>query len=232
MKNENIETFYERILYILKIKQIPLVNFYQDLHIAKSTVQNWKKGNVPSGDTLISLSTYLDVLPEWLILGETNCNSSDIAAQSMIVTRIYERLHNLTDVYENNELFYAPLENKQYIIKLLFWDRGFQRIDLDTLIKIAEKLNINLNYLISGKTIGENSEDEKVTAINEPEKYLLKYHRLLSPAGKKNVYDYNYATFIKEQYDKSIKEKNNNSAFSQDWDPYEDPNFDGDAFKY
>ncbi len=233
MKNENPKNFYERILYILSIKQKPLVNFYQDLHLAKSTVQNWKKGNVPSGETLISLSRYLDVLPEWLILGETYCNSSEIVSQSNIVNRIYERLHSLTGVYENNELFYAPLENQQYSIKLKLWSRGFQRIDLDTLLNISEKLNVSLNYLIAGKTIGEkNNEDKEIKAINDPEKYLLRYHRLLSPSGKKNVYDYNYATFIKEQYDKSIKEKNNYTSFSQDWDPFEDPNFDGDAFVY
>lgn len=230
MKNENTETFYERILYILKMKKIPLVNFYQNLHIAKSTVQNWKKGIIPSGETLITLATYLDVLPEWLIYGNTDCNTSDKVPQSIIVTRIYEKLHELTGVYENNEAFYAPLENQKYILKLQFWDRGFQRIDLNTLLNISEKLNISLNNLIAGKTIGEINENEKIYVNNKTEEYLLKYYRCLSEKGKNNVFEYDKATFIKERYDESIKEKNPNSPFKPEWDPFDDPNFDGDAF--
>lgn len=224
-------TFYERILYILKLKEIPLVNFYQDLHLAKSTVQYWKKNNIPSGETLIVLANYLDVLPEWLVSGKSSCNFSERVPQSIIVTRIYNKLHALTGLYENEPLFFAPLDNKELKIKLFFWDKGFQIVDLDTLIVISEKLNLSLDFLIANKTQYDN-DNENITAQNKQEQYLLKYNRLLSPVGRKNVYDYNYATFIKEQYDKSIKEKYDNPPFSQDWDPFDDPNFDGDAFVY
>ena len=229
--NVNPETFYDRILYILKLRNISLVSFYQDLHLAKSTVQYWKKNNIPSGETSIVLSKYLDVLPEWLISGNTDCNSSEKVPQSIIVTRIYNKLHDITKLDEDNELFFAPLDNNEYIIKLLFWDKGFQRVDLESLVYISEKLNISLDKLIANKTT-EETRNEKISVINETEEYLLKYYRLLSPSGRKKVYDDDYSTFIKEQYDKSIKEKNTNSPFKQDWDPYEDPNFDDSAFSY
>lgn len=230
MKIEVPKTFYERILYILKKQQKPLVNFYQDLHLAKSTVQNWKKGIIPSGETLIILAKYLDVLPEWLIFGKTDCNSSEIISQSIIVTRIYDKLHSLTGVYENNESFYAPLENEKYILKLKFWDSGYQRIDLDTLHDISEKLNISLNDLIAGKSIGEINENEKVYANNKTEENLLKYFRGLSAKGKESVYKNDRATYITERYDESIKENKPDSPFKPEWDPFEDPNFDGNAF--
>lgn len=225
------ETFYERILFILKIKQIALVTFYEDLHLAKSTVQYWKKNNIPSGETLLVLSNYLDVLPEWLIYGKTNCNDSEKVSQSIIVSRIFSKLHQLTNLYEDNELFYSPLENKEYARKLFFWDQGFQKIDFESLIYISEKLNISLDALIANKTSVDNSE-EKISVMNKQEEYLLKYNRLLSPEGRKSVYEHNYASFIKEQYENSMKAKNNNSAFNQSWDPFEDPNFDDNAFVY
>lgn len=223
------KTFYERILYILKIKQIALVTFYQDLHLAKSTVQYWKKNNIPSGETLITLARYLDVLPEWLIYGKTDCNSSISAAQSIIVSRIYNQLQALTKIVDtSDELFYKPLDKEEYATKLFFWKEGYQRIDLESLIDISEKINLSLDLLIANKTPIDTSAERNYVR-NEQEDYLLKYNRLLSPAGRKNIYEHNYATFIKEQYDKHIKEKDN-PMFSQDWDPFEDPNFDENAF--
>ncbi len=230
MKIEDPKTFYERILYILKLQQKPLVNFYQDLHLAKSTVQNWKKGIIPSGETLIILAKYLDVLPEWLIFGKTDCNSSESVPQSIIVTRIYDKLHRLTGVYENNDSFYAPLENEKYILKIQFWDRGFQRIDIETLLDISEKLNISLNYLIAGKSIGEINENEKIYANNKTEENLLKYFRGLSAKGKEWVYKNDRAIYITEKYDESMRENKPDLPFKPEWDPFEDPNFDGNAF--
>ena len=223
------KTFYERILYILKIKQIALVTFYQDLHLAKSTVQYWKKDNIPSGETVIILAEYLDVLPEWLIFGKTDCNSSSNTAQSIIVSKIYNQLQYLTGINDtSDELFYKPLDNEEYSIKLFFWKEGYQRIDLESLIDISEKINISLDKLIANR-IPKDVNEKRNYARNEQEDYLLKYNRLLSPSGRKNVYEHNYATFIKEQYDKHIKEKDN-PMFSQNWDPFEDPNFDENAF--
>lgn len=89
MKNN----FYERISEILTIKEISWVKFYQDTNIPKSTVQYWKKGNIPNPDIVIKISDYLHVSTDFLLTGKEKYTSNNSEQSETIL----ELLSNIDD---------------------------------------------------------------------------------------------------------------------------------------
>lgn len=85
--------FYERLLKILSLKEISWVKFYQDTGIPKTTVQYWKKGNLPGSEAVIKISEYLHVSIDLLLTGSEKY-TSNCSEQS---ATILELLNNVDD---------------------------------------------------------------------------------------------------------------------------------------
>ena len=64
-------TFADRVLGLLKDKQITTAKMLSDLELGKNQLTYWKKhGNTPSGDTVNKIANYLGVSINYLLTGE------------------------------------------------------------------------------------------------------------------------------------------------------------------
>ena len=93
------ETFYDRILFLLKVQNKRIETFYKELEIPKSTVQYWKKTNaLPTGEWIVKLSDYFNVSTDFLLKG-TECLKNNSLNNSIDVAKILDSLEKI-----NNEI--------------------------------------------------------------------------------------------------------------------------------
>lgn len=65
-------TFYETLTKLMKERNVTAKELSETLKFGKNQIKYWKdNGNIPNGETLISLSNYFDVSIDYL-LGRTN----------------------------------------------------------------------------------------------------------------------------------------------------------------
>lgn len=65
-------TFYETLSKLMKERNVTSKELSETLKFGKNQIKYWKdNGNIPNGETLISLSNYFDVSIDYL-LGRTN----------------------------------------------------------------------------------------------------------------------------------------------------------------
>ena len=62
-------TFYERLINVLKERNIKQVRFYSELYLSRQTVVSWKKGSIPNVETFLKICKYLNVSPYYLYFG-------------------------------------------------------------------------------------------------------------------------------------------------------------------
>lgn len=62
--------FYERLHELCKEKGTSVTNMLSSLGISTGCTGNWKKGNLPKGDVLIKIASYLNTSIDYILLGE------------------------------------------------------------------------------------------------------------------------------------------------------------------
>ena len=90
------ETFYDRILFLLKIRKTSLVTFYQETKIPKSTMKYWKNGNLPNADTVLVLSDYFKVSTDWLLKGTEEYKIQESKVTNMDLIIFLDKLDKLS----------------------------------------------------------------------------------------------------------------------------------------
>jgi transcriptional regulator with XRE-family HTH domain len=66
-----MNTFIDRLDGILKAQGKNRNDLYDNLHIAKNMIGNWKqRGTIPSADIVCKIAKYLDTTAEYLVTGE------------------------------------------------------------------------------------------------------------------------------------------------------------------
>lgn len=83
--------FIEILLKIIKQKGISEHKLCTETKIAKSSIDNWKKGSLPSIDKLIKISLYLGTTPNDL-LGIYNNNELELTEEEQDLLNYFRRL--------------------------------------------------------------------------------------------------------------------------------------------
>jgi transcriptional regulator with XRE-family HTH domain len=101
-----------RIIYLIKSKNINAAKLCTDLDISKSSISDWKKGKgKPSVETSIKMSHYFNVSLDWLITGK-----EFTAHLPFEDSELLELFHELNGIGRANLEGYARglLTNNQY----------------------------------------------------------------------------------------------------------------------
>lgn len=62
--------FYERLRKICSEKNITVTKMLHEVGLSSANTGYWKKGQLPKGDALLKISSYLNVSVDWLLTGE------------------------------------------------------------------------------------------------------------------------------------------------------------------
>lgn len=88
---------YQRIIFLIKNRNIKRDVFYLETGLSRQTIAKWKKGSLPSADTVIVLSEYFIVSPYWLLTGKT----IDISDSEAYKHRYLAELEKFKDIIES-----------------------------------------------------------------------------------------------------------------------------------
>lgn len=183
-------TFYERLQFLIQLKNVKKINFYEECNILKANISKWKQGTEPTLNNFFKIARYFNVSPYFLVDGTTFISEEKYSSD-----KIYERIMSgLQNIYEGKDevQFYYPirelslkdgpfLEQVKYLLET--WKYGVSYPKYEELVFISNKLGCSLEYLMSGENIMRNdnrksllldsynklSEDEKkivLTVIN------------------------------------------------------------------
>jgi len=67
--------FYEKLKESCANKNTTVTNLLKSLNLPTSNTGNWKKGQLPKGETLIKIADYLDISVDYLLERTNNPNS-------------------------------------------------------------------------------------------------------------------------------------------------------------
>ena len=108
--------FYTRLKEVCKSNGTTVTSVLKELKISTSAVGNWNKGSLPTGDTLVALSTHLNVSIDYLLLGK-----SAVASNSFLdMVDITPDEYNILNTYREMDLIGKKLLQDQ--LKFLWAD--------------------------------------------------------------------------------------------------------------
>lgn len=94
--NINGTEIYYRIVNLIELKNIKKQDFYKSIGITRQNLSKWKKGSLPSIDTLYKIKLYLNVSFDYLLTGkDIQYNLSEIISKTKIKKEINELLNLL-----------------------------------------------------------------------------------------------------------------------------------------
>ena len=76
--------FYEMVKELCQRKGVPLAQLAKDIHISTGTIQAWKTGSVPQGNTLRKVAEYFGVSTDYLMTGREAENGAIATADDDI----------------------------------------------------------------------------------------------------------------------------------------------------
>ncbi len=149
----NGSDIFNRIIEITQERKIKTSDFYNRIGITRQNFSKWKTGSIPSFEVLNKIKKELNVSWDWLLNGNQEQDTTDVAAPYQIVNRIddwIERKNN-TKKYETN--FYDCINDIVSDNEIGNWFAGRQNIDISKLARIADRLGTSVQYLITGYDI-------------------------------------------------------------------------------
>lgn len=203
--NEFGTTFHDRLMTSLKFKNFKRGSFFGELNITRATIHSWKRGSMPSVNTVFLLSNKLDVDPQWLITGINNQDSSDSKSPAQISNRIIYQLEKINNhkISKEDSSFYLPLNNCIDPMLITKWFYGIQIPKTEQLVIIASKLNMSLQYLLTGTAA---LPEDKVKYSNSPDndvaQLFLSYDSLTSK-NKEILRKVCYGLVLNQKYSKN-----------------------------
>lgn len=103
------ETLFENIKNLCKSKNVSINKMLEDCNLSKSTVDNIKKGSMPSVDKISKIADYLKVSTDFLLTGkEKTADGSELTA---VDKEVIEIVSSLSD--EKKALAYKMLKALQ-----------------------------------------------------------------------------------------------------------------------
>lgn len=155
--------FVEILDTYLKENELTRKQFCDDMGISNSTLATWKTRNVlPPLETIDKIARYMRVSLTWLVRDINDkdpINSpDDPTSRISIYYRIENQLKSIHSGYNYEESMIAQyLSDIVDPLMILQWSQG--RIDIpdDVLPKIAERLKVSIQWLMTGE--GYNRED-------------------------------------------------------------------------
>lgn len=147
------EHLFNRVFNLLEDRNIKQKDFFAKVGVSKQAVARWKVGGFPSVEVLFSMSKELNVSIEWLLTGICYEDTYESWSPSEILKRIIARLEDFTGLKSYESGFYASIEHIVDKHELMDWAYGRRFVDIDKLCRIAERLGVSVQYLITGKTI-------------------------------------------------------------------------------
>lgn len=209
----NGEHILNRLLNMLNLKNIKQKDFFAKIGISKQGVSRWKEGSFPSIENAYLMANELDVSLDWLITGnEKGEDSWEETSPAHIVNRIEETLEQATH-HKVYELDFNIFESIKDIIdphELNNWRDGKRPLDTVKLCKIADRLGVSVQYLMTGTPI---SKEEYTHYYGSKESAFMEFYRQfhnLNPADQEHIKATLYAYFMKEQLEYRQKKAEEN----------------------
>lgn len=153
--------------------------FCEDMGIPNSTLAAWKSRNVlPSLETLDKIAQYMKVSLSWLVRDVNDKNSpntpDDPTSRISIYYRIENQLKSTHSGYNYEESMIAQyLSDIVDPLMMLQWSQG--RIDIpdETLPKIADKLKVSIQWLMTGESYRQQDFNSHLYEVAKQHQEIL-----------------------------------------------------------
>lgn len=169
-------------------KKLSRRQFCALVDIPSSTIGMWKlKNSYPSIELASRIAQFMNVSLDWLINGEICPGYENSEAEptypKLITNRLYQLISEQNDyhsVYGYNKEFHDLFLKDIVDYESFFnWDQGRAVLPLSTFVKLAEKANVSLQYLLTGKDSDKSFETEleldsyRIKRLYEKYKYAI-----------------------------------------------------------
>ena len=194
--------FVEILDEYLKTKNISRRQFCSLVDIPTSTIATWKSKNaVPSVDLVVKIANFMNVSLDWLVYGELfeganeqNTYENTFSRRSVIY-RIEIALRNATNDFD----YKFETQHEKYLKdiidyeSLINWKNYKIVLPISILQKIAEKLKVSLQWLLTGKNSSDSTDNESsnwLLGLAKKHENVLKGFDCLDEEEQKFVDDY------------------------------------------
>lgn len=191
--------FVEILENFLNEKKISRRRFCALVDIPNSTISSWKSKNVlPSIELVAKVAKFMNVSLDWLVYGEMTENAEsentyeNLTSRKSILYRIEIILRQ-----QNNDYDYDFKSQYEKYLKdvvdyevLINWVNGRNYLPENILPKIAEKLKVSLQWLLTKDEYHQENFDEFIYNLAKSYSGLLKGYDCLEKEDQKFVDNY------------------------------------------
>jgi len=183
----------------LKEKQISRRQFCTLVNIPTSTIASWKAKNVlPSIELVAKLARFMNVSLDWLVYGENpettlseNTAENPYSRKSILYRiEIVLRQNNEDYDYELKSLHEKYLSDIIEYEVLINWVNGKSYISEEVLPKIAKKLNVTLQWLLTKDEYHQQDFDAHLFGLAKAYSGLVKGYDCLDEQDKRFIDSY------------------------------------------
>lgn len=194
---------YQRIVDMIKERNIVKKDFYSKTGITRQNLVRWKLGSLPSIDVLYAIKEELNVSLEWLLIGNTSQDSNNPSAPYQIVNRIDDCIERETKhkKYEPSSVFYSCISDIVNEYEIPDWFCGRQTIDISKVSKIADKFGESVQYFLTGSHISKSEYTKKYSGTNDSEDADFKKNVASLNSDNKQIIQ-KMARMLREEQDK------------------------------
>lgn len=101
-------SFYETLSSLMKKRNVTAKQLSEKLKIGKNQFKYWKdNGNIPNGETLISLADYFDCSVDYLLGREETKKAAVLPVESSNISKLIGFYNQLTEDAQKEMLSYA-----------------------------------------------------------------------------------------------------------------------------
>ena len=169
---EDKQSFISRVESILVLEKKTRKDLCEHLGISAQAFTNWKQQlSLPSVETALKISNYLNVSLEWLINGYITWDGWSDSRPSMVYSRIAALLRTLPENEreysdENPEKLHAPLKNIVDNLTLINWREDRAIPNPYDLYRIALFFNVTFVFISTGVTYSQEQDRNDSIVIN------------------------------------------------------------------
>lgn len=210
----------ERIDKIMKERNLQRKDLCADLKIPTSTIATWKtRGLLPSVDVVFQIAEYLHVSVQWLFTGELSegYNKANTANNPLSPISIINRL-DIVLRQNNNDFIYDSIQLHETYLKdivssdtLANWCNGRLYPDLETLSKLAVKIKVNLQWLLTGEELFKEQYNQTAMELSKKYQSILFSYDCMNDDDRKIVSDLIIRLFKLQRMEYSESQKNTSS---------------------
>ena len=181
----------------LKEKKISLRQFSALVDIPHSTILTWKKKNtLPSIEFISRIAAFMNVSLDWLVNGEIaegldNSYENPCSRRSILYRiEIVLRQKNVDYDYDTESLYNKYLKDIVEYEVLMNWVAGRANMPEDVLPKIAARLDVSLQWLLTKDEYHQQDFDAYIYGLATKYPSLLKGYNCLDEEDQKFVFHY------------------------------------------